>query len=144
MNVAWGLVVLLLSSLCWLGQVVSSIAPDLAVRLGLQEADDAVEPVYAADGRGEAAWDALTLWTMAVAGLLLVLDEPAWAYLGLVGGGTYAYFAGRGILTRMTMLRRGFEVGTDANVRRAFAFLTIWGVMALITIVVAVADLRGA
>jgi len=60
-----------------------------ATGLGLVEAEDDVEAVYWADIRGEAAWDALILWVMTVAGVLLVIDADAWAYFGLVGGGMY-------------------------------------------------------
>ena len=135
MEVVWGIVVLGLSLLCWGGQTVSWFAPATAVKLTLSEAEDDVEPTYWADIRGEALWDFFTLWTLVVAGILLILDNPAWAYFGLVGGGAYVYFAGRGILTRMAMLRRGFRIGARLNVRLGFALLGIWGVMGLITIV---------
>jgi len=32
---------------------------------------------------------------MVTAGVLLIVDSPAWPYFGLVGGGTYIHFAGR-------------------------------------------------
>jgi hypothetical protein len=111
------------------------------VRLALTEADDTVEPVYSVDLRGEARWDTLTLWTMLVAGVLLIIDNPAWAYFGLVGGGMYLYFAGRGISTRLEIRRRGYRIGALQNVRVGYAFLTVWGVMALITIIAAVVAL---
>ena len=137
MNVAWGAVLGVLSLLCWGGQVLSWLAPKQATRLGLVEAEDDVEPAYWADIRGEAAWDAMTLWTMAVAGVLLVIDADAWAYFGMVGGGMYLYFAGRGILTRLEMRRRGFRVGAARNVKVGYLFLTIWGAMAAVTMVAA-------
>jgi hypothetical protein len=143
MDVTWGLVVVLLSLLCWAGQAISSIAPARAVRLSLMEDEGDVEPAFFADGRGEAAWDSLTLWTMVVAGALLIVDRAAWAYFGLVGGGMYVYFAGRGIFTRVAMLRRGLRIGTRANQRIGLVFLSIWGAMGAITIVAAIAELRG-
>jgi hypothetical protein len=143
MNVAWGVIVTLLSLLCWAGQAISWVAPSRAVNLSLMEAEDAVEPTFFADVRGEAAWDSLTLWTMVVAGVLLVVDQPAWAYFGLVGGGMYVYFAGRGIFTRLTMQRRHLRVGTAQNVRVVLTFLALWGVMGAITIVGAVNELSG-
>ncbi len=76
MDVVWGIVVLVSSLLGWGGQTVSWFAPATAVRLALTEAEEDVESVYWADIRGEALWDLLTLWTMVVAGLLLILDEP--------------------------------------------------------------------
>jgi len=105
------------------------------------EAEDTVEPTYFADVRGEALWDTLTLWTMVVAGVLLTLDVSAWAYFGLVGGGMYAYFAGRGIVTRRAMQQRGYRVGVAQNVKLGYLFLAAWGVMGCITIVAAVVAL---
>jgi hypothetical protein len=141
MGILWGLVVIALSLLCWGGQAISWFAPATAVRLTLMEAEDSVEPTYFADVRGEALWDTLTLWTMLVAGVLLIVDNPAWAYFGLVGGGMYVYFAGRGIATRRAMQKGGYRVGAAQNVKIGNLFLSIWGVMGLITIAAAVVAL---
>ena len=141
MHVLWGLVVVALSLLAWGGQAVSWLAPDSAVKLTLMEAEENVEPTYWADIRGEVLWDSLSLWTMLAAGILLMLDQPAWAYFGLVGGGMYVYFAGRGIVTRRSLTLRGFRIGAPANVRIGYTFLAIWGVMGLITIVAAIVAL---
>ena len=108
-GVLWGATVVLLSLLAWGGQILAWLAPDLAVRLTVMEPEDSVEPTYWADIRGEAPFDFITLWTMVVAGVLLILDQASWAYFGLVGGGMYVYFAGRGIFTRIAMERRGFS-----------------------------------
>jgi hypothetical protein len=141
MGILWGVVVVALSLLCWGGQVISWFAPAAAVRLTLMEAEDTVEPTYFADVRGEALWDTLTLWTMPVAGVLLILDVSAWVYFGLVGGGMYVYFAGRGIVTRRAMQQRGYRVGVAQNVKLGYLFLAVWGVMGCITIVAAVVAL---
>ena len=138
-----GVILVLLSLLCWGGQTMSWLAPDAAVRHGLRESDDEVEAVYAADIEGEAAWDALTLWTMLVAGVLLIIGNSAWPYFGLVGGGMYLYFAGRGILTRRVMLDRGHRVGSKSNVKVALVMLAVWGLSGLATIAASVIELRG-
>jgi hypothetical protein len=141
MGVLWGVAVVALSLLCWGGQVISWFAPATAVRLTLMESEDTVEPSYFADIRGEALWDTLSLWTMPVAGALLIAGNSAWAYFGLVGGGMYVYFAGRGIVTRRAMQRRGYRVGAAQNVKVGYLFLSVWGVMGLITIAAAVVAL---
>jgi hypothetical protein len=140
-DVFWGIMIVVLSLLCWGGQTIAWLAPATAVRLTLMEAQDDVEPTYWADIRGEAPWDFVTLWTMVVAGLLLMVDNMAWAYFGLVGGGMYVYFAGRGIFTRMAMQRREFRIGAPKNLKLGYALLAIWGVMGLATIVAAVVTL---
>lgn len=137
MEVAWGIVIVVLGLVAWGGQTISWLAPEAAVRWSLTEAEATVEPVYWADIRGEALWDLSTLWTLPVAGILLLLDIDAWSSFGLVGGGIYLYFAGRGILTRLELRRRGFRIGDPANVRLGLVMLGVWGVVGLITVIAA-------
>lgn len=141
MTIAWGLVLIILSVLCWGGQVISWLSPRTAERLSLTEAEDTVEPAFHADVRGEALWDTLTLWVTIVAGVLLVAGNPAWPYFGLAGGAVYVYFAGRGVLTRHALQRRGHRIGTAQSVRSAYVFLSLWGVMGLVTVVAAATSL---
>jgi len=143
MSVLWGVIVVLLSLLSWGGQALSLVAPASAVRWKLMEAEDDVEPTFWADVRAEALWDTLTLWIMVVAGALLIADVNAWAYFGLVGGGMYLYFGGRGILARAAMARRGLRIGSAENVRLGYIFSAVWAGMALITIVAAVVSIEG-
>ncbi len=143
MDVIWGIVVVVLAALAWGGQTLSWLAPSAAARWGLREADSDVDPVYAADIEGEAMWDAFTLWTLLAAGVLLLVDHIAWPYFGLVGGGMYVYFAGRGIATRVVMRSRGHRVGSESSVTTALTALAIWGLAGLVTIVVAIIELRG-
>lgn len=137
MRIAWAIVVLVVSVPCWLGQVVSWLSPDVAVRFSVQEAEAEVEPVFWADARAEAAWDSLTLWTLVAAGALLLVDHGTWPVWGLVGGAMYVYFAGRGIATRLEMRRRRFRIGTPADVRTGLAACAVWGVVGTITMVAA-------
>lgn len=137
MRIFGAIVLMALSLLCWGGQTIVWLLPRTGVKLGLSEAEEDVEPTYWADIRGEAAWDFFTLWTMLAAAVLLILDEPAWAYFGLVGGGMYVYFAGRGIFTRVAMRRRGFRVGARVSLKLGYTFLVIWGLMGLVTIAAA-------
>ena len=97
MNIIWGIILTILSSIGYFGQVISAFWPETAAKLGLTEAEADVDPTFYADMRGEAFWDTAILWTLPVAGVLLMLNNPLWAYFGLVGGGMYLYFAGRGI-----------------------------------------------
>ena len=141
MDVFGGIVLIILSLLAWGGQTTSWLKPETAVTLNLMEAEKDVEPAFWADIRGEAAWDALTLWTMVVAGILLVANVDSWAYFGLVGGGMYVYFAGRGIFTRLAMRRRNLRIGAPSSVTTGLMFLALWGLMGVITIAAAVAAL---
>ena len=84
-----------------------------------------------------AYWDTAVLWTLPVAGILLILNNPLWAYFSLVGSGMYLYFAGRGIVVRKLMQQRSIRIGLQKDLKVAYLFLTIWGVTAVITIVMA-------
>jgi hypothetical protein len=138
MNLVWGIVLLVLSLIGWIGQVVSVFWPVSAARMGLTEPEADVDPTFFADVRGEAVWDALSLWTLPVAGVLLIAGNPLWVYFGLVGSGSYLYFAGRGLAVRSVMQRRGIRIGRPQDLRVIRAFLAAWGLMAIVTIALAV------
>ena len=143
MQLALGVVVLLLAVLCWVGQLISWFSPTRAARWSLTERQEDVEPTYWLDVRGEALWDLISLWPMVVVGWLLIVDRADWAYWGLVGGGMYIYFSGRGIITRIAMLRGGYRIGSTQSVNLGLAALTIWGLMGLATVVSAWTVLAG-
>jgi hypothetical protein len=125
---------LALSLLAWLGQTIVLLFPATAARWGLCESEDQVETAFWADVRGEALWDALTLWTLVVAAVLLIMDLAAWAYFGLIGGGMYVYFAGRGIATRVVMRKHALRIGSASGVKTAFVFLALWLLTGVATI----------
>ena len=138
MHLIWGAILVILALiLCWLGQIVNATSPVLAARLGLAEPESEVDPTFFVDGRGEAIWDALILWTLPVAGILLILRSPLWVYFGLVGGGMYVYFAGRMIVVRRLMQRCGIRIGKPETVTLYNAVLILWGMLGLITIIMA-------
>lgn len=141
MNIIWGFILFVISFIGFIGQAITAVWPLTAVKLGLTEPEAEVDPTFYLDVRGEAFWDSLILWLLPVAGLLLLLNNPVWPYFGLVGGGIYLYFAGRGIVVRKMMQRRGIRIGSPESLRLIFAFLTLWGLAALITIILAIAAL---
>jgi hypothetical protein len=140
MNIIWGAILIIFTGiLCWLGQVINASSPTLAARLGLTEPESDVDPTYFVDGRGEAIWDALILWTLPVAGVLLIFNSPWWVYFGLVGGGMYLYFAGRMLVVRLAMQRHGIRIGKPETVKLYNAVLILWGLLAVVTIIMALA-----
>ena len=139
MNVIWGAILIVFTLiLCWLGQVVNATSPALAARLGLNEPESDVDPTFFLDSRGEAIWDAIMLWTLPLAGVLLLLNNPAWVYFGLVGGGMYLYFAGRMLVVRRVMQRHEVPIGKPDTVKLYTAVLLLWGLIAVVTILMAV------
>jgi hypothetical protein len=141
MNLIWGAILIIFSLLCWVGQTISTFSPKMAARLGLTEPESDVDPTFYADVRGEAIWDTMILWTLPVSGVLLILNISLWAYFGLVGGGMYLYFAGRGILVRLAMQHRGIHIGKPGYLKGVYMFLSLWGLIAVGTIIKAVGAL---
>ncbi len=142
MNIIWGVILILFTLiLCWLGQVINATSPTFAAKIGLAEPEADVDPTFFVDGRGEAIWDALILWLLPVAGVLLLFDNPVWAYFGLVGGGMYLYFAGRLLIVRRLMQRHGIRIGKPETVKLYNGILILWGLIAVVTIIMAVAAL---
>ena len=127
MDVLWGAAVVVVGMFAWLGQAISAVNPNLAARLSLAEPEAEVDPAFYADVRGEAVWDSLSTWTLPVAGILLIIDSPAWPYFGLVGGATFLYFAGRGILARVALKRRGIRIGKPGSLTTIYMALILWG-----------------
>jgi hypothetical protein len=141
MYLIWGVILTAFSLLGWLAQAITALSPKTATKFGLTESESDVDPTFYADVRGEAIWDAVILWTLPVAGVLLFMKNPTWAYFGLIGGGMYFYFAGRGILTRLAMQRRGVRMGEPRTLKAYFVFLVLWGLTAVVTIIMAVSAL---
>ena len=139
MNLIWGAILIIFTGvLCWLGQVINALSPTIAARLGLNEPEADVDPVYFVDSRGEAIWDAMILWILPVAGLLLILNNSWWVVFGLVGGGMYLYFAGRLFLVRRAMQKHDIRIGKPETVKLYNAVLILWGLLAMVTIIMAV------
>lgn len=142
MNILWGLILIIFTLVvCWLGQIITTFFPKFAVKMQLVEAESEVDPTFYADARGEAIWDSLILWTLPVAGILLILNNGFWAYFGLIGSGSYLYFAGRGIVTRLVMQRRGIRIGAPGTLKLFYMFLVLWSLIAIVTIFMALSAL---
>lgn len=141
MNLIWGVILISITLKCWIGQIIIALSPKVAVKIRITEPESDVDPTFFADVRGEAIWGALSLWTLPIAGILLIINNTLWTYFGLVGGGMYLYFVGRGIASRLTMQRHGINIGKSKNLKVNYLILTLWGLIAIVTIIMAVATL---
>ena len=141
MNLIWGVVLISVTLKCWIGQIIIALSPKVAVKIRISEDESDLDPTFFADMRGEAIWDAISLWTLPITGILLIINNTLWAYFGLVGGGIYLYFAGRGIASRLSMQRHGIHIGNSKNLKLNYLLLAFWGFIAIVTIIMAVATL---
>jgi hypothetical protein len=139
MDQTWGIILVITTLILgWMMQVFVTVMPSYASKFGLIEPETGVDPTFLLDAKGEALWDSLILWTLPVAGILILLESPYWAYFGLVGGGMYVYFAGRGIIVRRKMQHHGIKLGNPDTLKLFYAFLAMWGLVGLVTIILAV------
>ena len=142
MKLIWGIFLTVLTLVAWIGQVIYALSPSLGAKLGVGEAEADVNSVFYIDARGEAIWDAMIIWTLPVSGILLIFNHPYWVYFGLVGGGSYIYFVGRNLITRRMMQRSNIAIGTPNNIKLGYLFVLLWGLAAIVTIIMALNDLQ--
>jgi len=134
--------VLIAGLIAWLGQSLAFLAPSIAVKLGVLEPEDEVDPtLYVVEARAMGLSDMLLGWTLPVSALLMFIGHRIWPYLALIGSGIFIYFSAVIILNRVYLKRRGKKVGRSASERAAYVFSAIWIVCSLVMIGLAAAEL---
>ena len=137
MESVWGVILMLVGGVAWFGQLICAFSPTLGVKWGLTEGQKDTDRALFIEGQGEAIWDALTIWTLPLCGILLLLEHPYWPYVGLIGGGGYLYFSGRAIATRIVLKKNKISIGNAKSIKLAYVFGVLWALTALITIAMA-------
>ena len=138
MNLIWGIILVSVTLKCWIGQIIIVYSPKVAEKINIIEPESDVDKTYFLDMRGSAIWDVFSLWILPIAGILIIINNFLWTYFGLIGGGMYLYFAGRGIASHLVMQRHGIHIGRSKKVRIKYLILTVWGLMGFITMIMAV------
>ena len=141
MNLIWGIILVSVTLKCWIGQIIIVLSPKVAEKIKIIEPESNLDQTYLADMRGAAIWDAISLWTLPFAGILLILNNTLWTYFGLVGGGMYLYFVGRTITSNLTLQRNEINIGRSKKLKIKYIILTLWGIISLVTIIMAVLEL---
>lgn len=142
MSTAIGVVTLIVGLVAWLGQGLAFLVPSAAVRLGVLEPEEEVDPtLYVIEAQSMGLSDLLLGWTLPASALLMLLRHPIWPYLALIGSGIFIYFSAVIVLSRVYLKREGRSVGRPASVRAAYLFGGIWVVCSLAMIVLAVSAL---
>ncbi len=142
MEPLWGVLLVITTLIAWLGQLASAFNPPTPAHLGMGEETERGDPGVEAEMQGEAIWGALSLWPLPLAGVLLVLDHHWWAHMALIGGALMLYFAGHGIVVRMTMRARHIPIGPSSSVTSHYISLSLWALIAIITMTLALDELR--
>ena len=141
MNLIWGIILFSITLKCWIGQVIIAYSPRVATKINIIEAESDLDQTFFLDMRGSAIWDAISLWTLPFAGILLIFDNSLWTYFGLIGGGMYLYFVGRGIASQLLLQRYKIHIGRSKKLKVKLLVHALWGFVAIVTIIMAVMDL---
>ncbi|MDY6987525.1 MAG: hypothetical protein SWQ30_05650 [Thermodesulfobacteriota bacterium] len=121
-----GIICILFGGIGWLGQVLSGVHYPLAQRLGFQEKSEGTDPLFRRAEIYTARWDGLVLWTLLVAGVLMLTNNGWWPYLGLIAGGVYLDAAGREGAKYISLSKSGIRIGTPRDLKvAAFFFLAM-------------------
>lgn len=141
MRTVLGVICVLFGGFGWIGQFISAVNYELAQKLGLQEKDEGTGPLYRRAETNAARWDSVVLWTMAVAGVLMLMDHTWWPYVGLIAGGIYLDGAGREAAKCISMYKEGVRVGTPKDHKVAATFFVLMAGIALWLIIYALCEL---
>ena len=131
MKIVLGIICLLFGGFGWIGQAISAMNYRFAQRLGLQEKSDETDPLYRRAEINTAKWDSFVLWTLPVAGILMLMNHPWWPYLSLIAGGIYLDSAGRETAKYSSLRKEGIRTGSQADVRVAGIFFSVMAIIAI-------------
>lgn len=140
-----GIAIIVLGLICWLGQALVIIAPEVAVKLGVGEPEEDLDPsMYLFERFSQGIMDVLLTWTLPVSALMMLLGNEHWPILALVGGGVYLYFPGVFSITRIVLKKNGMKIGSPKSEMTAYVFGALWTLSAFCMIAFAVAELGSA
>jgi hypothetical protein len=140
-DLIWGIILVSVTLKCWIGQIIIAFSPKVAAKIRIIEPGSNLDSTFYTEMRGAAIWDATNLWTLPIAGILLIINNSLWTYFGLVGGGMYLYFIGRTITYNLTLCRNEVNIGSSKKLKVKLMIFTLWGFVAIVTIIMAVMDL---
>lgn len=135
MTLILGIVAVAFGAVGWVGQGISSISFPFAQRHGLQEKSATADALCLGAERTAAIWDSLVLWTLPVAGILMILDNPWWPYAALVAGGIHLDAGGREAAKHHALRTHGVRVGDASDKLKAagaYASLVVIGLLMVI------------
>ncbi len=142
MTTVFALIVIALGLICWIGQTLVLFTPDIAVKLGVGEAEEDIDrSMYLFERFSQGIMDILLTWMLPVAALMMLLGIKQWAVLALVGAGVYLYFPGVFVITRVVLKRDGRKVGNPASELTAYVLGALWFLSAIGMIYLALLEL---
>jgi len=128
-----GWILLILGSILYIAQIISSINFNLAQRLGIQESAEHSDLLLQRSERYTAYWDLLTLLWLPLAGILMIFNHELWPIMSLIGGAIYLDSSGREAVKNISFRQEGVKTGT---IKQQKIFFTSYIVMFILAIFV--------
>ena len=122
MTIAFGIVALLFGLIIVIGQAISVVDFELAQRLGLQEKDETTDVLHRRLELNTARWDVIVLWTLVLAGVVMLVETAWWPWVALIAGGISIDTGGREIGKIIGLRAEGIRVGTQEEARLLYGF----------------------
>ena len=120
--------------LLYVGQLISVANFGLAQRLGLQESPGHADPLLSQLELWTARRDLLSLWTLPVAGVLMLTNHWSWPYAAMIGGGAFVDAGGREAAKVFGLKQGGVRIGSQQEFRvaiGAYIYLIAAGCLAI-------------
>lgn len=145
METVIGIFVIVLGSICWLGQTLVVIAPDVAVTLGVNEPESTIEKsMYLFERYSQGIMDILLTWLLPASAVMMLLGHAHWPVFALIGAGVYLYFPSVFSITRIVLKKHGMAIGSRASEIIAYVLAALWTISALLMIALATGELLAA
>ena len=128
---ALGIAAVLIGSLAVAGQLISALDFKLAQRLGLQEGDQHSDRLHRHLELSTARFDVLVLWTLPLAGVVMLIGTFWWPWVALIAGGVWVDAGGRESLKLRALRAEGILVGSEQEIRLGRVFLALMVVLGL-------------
>ncbi len=132
MQTALGIIAAVVGVAGLVGQLLSALSTKLAPQQLTQSELSGSDRLYRRLERDSARWDLLVIWTLPVAGVLMLLDHSWWPFVALVACGACAASGGREFAKMLAFRNEGVRIGEDGEIRLALIFLGLWGSVAVI------------
>ena len=132
MQTALGIVGLVVGVAGLVGQLYSALTPKLVPRQRAQDEGSGPDRLYRRLERNSALSDLFVIWTLPVAGILMLLDHSWWPSVALVAAGACAASGGRELAKMLSFRNEGVAIGGEGEIRLALTFVGLWAILAVI------------
>ncbi len=135
-------IVFLIGSLAFFGQLIVTFKPKLGEKIGMIEKEDETHPVFYNFERGIARADIFLIWSAALAPILYFIENPNWPYFGIMGGTMLAYYSVLALFTRLAQ-KPGTMMGGNSYLRTVYINSAIWFIIGPTLVILSVMELKG-